>query len=285
MLDIAIIGSGPAGLSAGINAKIRNKNVKIFGNSIESSYLYPAERIDNYLGFYDINGKNMLESFGNHAKEMDIEIEVGKVLEVYNMGSHYTLNVNNVFVDTKAIIIATGVPKSRLITGEDAYLGRGVSYCATCDGNLYRGKTIAVLGESEESDEEAHYLSEIVEKVYYIRKRKEEHKLKHENLEIINGNILEICGSEIVEKVILNSGELQVSGVFILRNSIPPVKLVPGLEIEKNSVKVDRHMKTNLPGVFAAGDCTGKPLQVAKAVGEGLVAALSASSYVDEQKN
>ncbi|HBY21336.1 MAG: thioredoxin reductase [Clostridiales bacterium GWE2_32_10] len=280
MLDIAIIGNGPAGLSAGINAKIRNKNVEVFGNNISTSYLYKAERVDNYLGFNKITGEKLLDKFIKHAKKMKLKIHEGKVIEIYNMGEYFTINFNNKFVDTKAIIIATGLTKSKLYNGEETYLGKGVSYCATCDGNLYKGKKILVVGESTDSDEEVHFLSELAKKVYYLTNK--EQNIESDNVEYIKARVEEICGNDIVKSVILSTGEIEVDGIFILRESTPVSKLIAGLEIENNMIKVTRQMEANIPGVFAAGDCTGKPFQISKAVGEGLVAALSAASYLDK---
>ncbi|HAN10407.1 MAG TPA: thioredoxin reductase [Clostridiales bacterium] len=282
MLDVAVIGCGPAGISAGINAKIRNKKVKVFGNNISTSYLFKAERVDNYLGFHKVTGEKMLDKFMKHAKKIKLEIEEGKVFEIYNMNSHYTINFNNEFIDTKTIIITTGLTKSKVFKGEEQYLGRGVSYCATCDGNLYRGKTVLVIGESTDSDEEAHFLSELAKKVYYINNK--EHNLKEDNIEYIDAKVEEICGEDIVKSLKHSSGEIKLDGVFILRQTTPVSKLIGGLEIESNMIKVNKNMETNMPGIFAAGDCTGKPFQVAKAVGEGLVAALSAASYVDKME-
>ncbi|HCC07856.1 MAG TPA: thioredoxin reductase [Clostridiales bacterium] len=282
MIDVAVIGCGPAGISAGINAKIRNKNVKVFGNNINTSYLFKAERVDNYLGFHKVTGEKMLDKFMKHAKKVKLEIEEGKVLEIYDMNGHYTINFNNEFVDTKTIIITTGLTKSKVFKGEENYLGRGVSYCATCDGNLYKGKTVLVIGESNDSDEEAHFLSELAKKVYYINNK--EHNLKEDNIEYIDAKVEEICGEDIVKSLKHSGGEITLDGVFILRQTTPVSKLISGLEVESNVIKVTKNMETNMPGIFAAGDCTGKPFQVAKAVGEGLVAALSAASYIDKME-
>ncbi|ONI44330.1 thioredoxin reductase [Candidatus Epulonipiscium fishelsonii] len=280
MLDIAIIGAGPAGLSAGINAKIRNKNVKVFGNPFNTSYAYKAERIDNYLGMYGVSGQNLIKSFIEHAKKMELEIFEGRVIEIYDMGGTYTLNVNNNFFETKTVILANGITMDKSLEGETKFLGKGVSYCATCDGPLYRGKTVALIGDSPVAEEDVNYLSEVCEKVYYIPTYKEIDKVNSQ-VEVIKSKPEAIVGDKTVENLKLKDKNLDVSGVFIVKESVPTTILLNGLEMENNSIKVNHFMETNLKGVYAAGDCTGKPFQVSKAVGEGTTAGLQAVKYLD----
>lgn len=279
MLDIAIIGSGPAGLSAAINGVIRNKKVKIFGNDISTSYLYKAERVDNYLGMFGATGREMMENFYGHAKEMNVEIENKKVLEIFPMGDFYMLNVENEFIEAKTVILANGITKANTLPGEEVLLGRGVSYCATCDGPLYREKTVALIGDSKHAEEDVNYLSEICEKVYYIPLYKDFGTFG-ENVAILADRPKSIAGENFVEKLVLKDSELEVSGVFIIKESIPTTQLLKGLELEDKAIKVNNFMETNMPGVYAAGDCTGRPYQVAKAVGQGTTAALQAVSYL-----
>lgn len=279
MLDIAIIGSGPAGLSAAINGVIRNKQVKVFGNDITTSYLYKAEKVDNYLGMMGATGKEMMETFLGHAKEMNVEIENKKVLEIFSMGDFYMLNVENEFIEAKTVILANGITKASTLEGEETFLGRGVSYCATCDGPLYREKTVALIGDSAHAEEDVNYLSEICEKVYYIPLYKEIGTFG-QNVEILKDRPQAITGEGVVGKLVLKETELEVSGVFIIKESIPTTQLLKGLEIEEKAIKVNNFMETNMPGVYAAGDCTGRPYQAAKAVGQGTTAALQAVSYL-----
>ena len=284
MLDIAIIGAGPAGLSAAINARIRNKTVRIFGKHPNTSYLYKAEQVDNYLGMYDITGPNMVDQFVKHAVEMGVEIVDGRVLEVFSMGDYYTLNVENDFIEAKTIIIANSLKKSKTMPGEKEFLGKGVSYCATCDGMLYRDKSVILIGETEEAEEDANYLQEICEKTYYVPLYKDV-KHVHENVEIIHSKPKEIFGEQVVAGLTLEDQDIEASGVFIAKETTPTTQLLAGIELDKNSIKVSRFMETNLPGIYAAGDCTGRPYQVSKAVGEGVVAALQAVSYLHRQES
>ncbi|WP_058486146.1 NAD(P)/FAD-dependent oxidoreductase [Defluviitalea phaphyphila] len=279
MLDIAIIGAGPAGLSAAINGVIRNKKVIVFGREPKSSYLYKAEKVDNYLGMPNISGPKMIEEFLNHAKKLGVEFHEGRTLEVFPMGNYYTLNVENEFFEAKTVIIATGIPKANYIPGEKEFLGKGVSYCGTCDGPLYRGKTTMVIGEIEEAEEDVNFLQEICDKVYFLPTYKE---IKHVSpkVEILKGKPKEILGDNFVSGIRIDDKELKVDGVFLIKETVPVTQLIKGLEMEGKTIKVNRRQETNFPGVFAAGDCTGRPFQVTKAVGEGAVAALETVSYL-----
>lgn len=278
--DIIIIGSGPAGLSAAINAKIRNKNIKIFGNKDLSGKMLKAPKINNYLGFYDITGEQLKDKFQEHIGRFGINITDERINAVYSMGDYFAVMVNDKCYEAKAVIIATGVEYTKAIEGEERLLGKGVGYCATCDAPLYRNKIVSVIGYNREAEEEANYVSELASKLYYFPMYGEKYNL-NSNIEIIKDKPLEIAGENKVEKIILKSEEIHTDGVFVLKDSISPEQLVPGLLIEEGHIKVDRKLNTNIKGCFAAGDCTGKPYQFMKAAGEGLVAALSAVSYLD----
>ncbi len=280
MLDIAIIGAGPAGLSAAITGVIRNKKVKVFGNPPSTSYIYKAERVDNYLGMPGVTGQEMMEKFTSHAKDVGVEIETKKVIEIFPMGNYYTLNVENEFIEARTVILANGLTKTAVLEGEEAFLGRGVSYCATCDGPLYRGKEVVVIGDSAHAEEDANYLAEVCEQVYYIPLYKD---IKHldSRIQVVNSRPKRIVGEQVVQELELREGSLNINGVFIIKENIPTTKLLNGLELDNKSIRVNAMMETNLPGVYAAGDCTGKPFQVAKAVGQGSVAVLQAVSYLN----
>lgn len=283
--DIAIIGTGPAGLEAAINAKIRNKNIILFGNKDLSPKLVKAAKVNNFLGFYNVTGVDLKNQFAAHIAAMGISIVNEKINNVYAMGEYFALMVNEKVYEAKTIILTTGIEYTKPLKGEEEYIGKGVGYCATCDAPLYKGKTVVIVGYNKESIEETNYVSELTSKTYYIPMYRGEYDLSP-NVEIINHKPLEIVGEDVVTKLILDEGEIITDGIFMLRDSVSPSQLVPGLEIEEGHIKVDRAMKTNIEGCYAAGDCTGKPYQYIKAAGEGLVAALSAASYLDRaQKN
>ena len=281
--DIAIIGTGPAGLEAAINAKIRNKKIIIFGNKELSQKLVKAPKVNNFLGFYNVSGKELKNHFAAHIEAMGISIVNERINNVYAMGDYFALMVNEKIYEAKSIILATGIEYTKPLKGEEKLLGKGVGYCATCDAPLYKGKTVVVVGYNSEAEEETNFVSELCGKTYYIPMYKGEYKL-NSNVEIINHKPLEIVGVDRVTKIILDHGEIITDGIFMLRDSLSPSQLVPGLEIEQGHIKVDRNMQTNIEGCFAAGDCTGKPYQYMKAAGEGLVAALGAVSYLEVTK-
>lgn len=284
IFDAAIVGGGPAALSAALNLKLRNKNFLVLAGNGKVTGLSKAPRVDNYLGLNSIGGKELLKSFKTHAKDMDIDVNTEMAYNILNMGDYYLINAGNNFYNAKTIIIATGKTKNTLLKGEEEYLGRGVGYCATCDGALYKNKNVAIISENQEGEEEARFLSEICSQVYYLPLYKlNSNSLKGVN--IINDKPTAILGDK--NRVIsLKTTEevIAVDGVFIIRDVLPVNQLIEGLDLEDGSIKVDRAMATNLSGVFACGDCTGKPFQISKAVGEGNIAALSAVKYLDENR-
>lgn len=273
--DIAIVGSGPAGLEAAINAKIRNKNIIVFGNKDLSAKLMKAPKVNNFLGFYNITGTELGKYFQKHIKEMGIEVTEERIDSIYAMGDYFALMVNQKMYEAKAVILATGMQYDKPIKGEEEFLGRGVGYCATCDAPLYKGKTVTIIGYNKEAEEEANYVSELATALYYVPMYKGDYKL-NDNIRIVNDKPIEILGDDRVKKIVMKNDTIETDGVFMLKDSISPSQLVPGLEMENEHIKVDRKMQTNIKNCYAAGDCTGKPYQYMKAAGEGQVAALTA---------
>ncbi|MBR4934388.1 MAG: NAD(P)/FAD-dependent oxidoreductase [Anaerotignum sp.] len=284
MYDIAIIGSGPAALSAAVNARQRNKSVCVFGRSLDSSLLFAAEKVDNYLGMPDMSGEEMLNQFYAHAMKRGVEFKESRISQIMPMGNMFMINADNEFYEAKTLILAIGLNKSKGIAGEMEYLGKGVSYCATCDGMLYRNKKVVVVGEHEEGEAEANFLADVCEKVFYIPLYQPVLNLK-ENVTLLQKEPKVVVGENGKVSALEVDGEaIECDGIFFAKTSTPPESLVFGLQTDGKNIIVDRSMATNLPGVYAAGDCTGAPFQIAKAVGEGLVAALSAAAYIDANK-
>ena len=259
MYDIAVVGGGPAGLSAAVQAR--------------------ARRIDNYLGFFGATGPELLERFEAHAREMGVERRNGRVLNILPMGTEFYLAVGSEVEQARAVVLATGVVQAGKLPGEAEHLGAGVSYCATCDGMLYRNKEVVVIGRAADAPHDANYLREIGCRVTFVSPRPPEGL--RPDIPYVQAGKLRVLGDRTVEAVQADSVTLPCEGVFILRPSMAPAELLPGLELEGNYIRVDRNMAASVPGVFAAGDCTGKPLQVSKAVGEGQVAGHRAAEYVD----
>lgn len=278
MLDCIVVGGGPAGLSAAINLHQRGKSCLVL--SAGAGYLAKAERMDNYLGMPGMTGQEMLCQFGEHAAGMDIEVRTGRVGNILPFDGRFMVNFGGDMLESRSIILATGVSKAKPVAGEAERLGMGVSYCATCDGMLYRGRDVVVWGLAEEAASEANFLAGIGCRVTFVAARRPAEL--EEAIPFEAGAIREVLGEGVVSAVRLADGrELPCTGVFILRAAVAPDTLLPGLELEDGFVRTGRDMSTSVPGVFAAGDLVGKPLQVAKAVGEGLVAALSAAEYLD----
>ena len=279
MYDIAVIGSGPAGLSAAVQARARNRSVLVVGGDDRDNPLYKTPRIDNYLGFPQVSGKELLERFRAHADDMGVTRKEGRVLNIMPMGDTFYLSIGSEMEQARAIILATGVVWANKYPGEAEYLGRGVSYCATCDGMLYRGKEVVVVGKAADAPQEANYLQELGCKVTYVSDKAPDGL--RPDIPFVKAPMVEITGGAKVEALRAGSTTIPCEGVFILRPSVAPADLLPGLALDNGYIQVDRNMATSVPGVFAAGDCAGLPLQVSKAVGEGLVAGLRAAEYVD----
>jgi len=281
--DCIIIGSGPAGLSAAINLKTYQKKFLWFGNAELSEKVQKAEKIVNYPGMPEITGQELATAFVEHKESQGLEIIDKIVSSIYDMGGYYTVMAENQFYETDTIILAMGVIAANQYQGEAEFVGRGVSYCATCDGALYKGKNIAVVTTSERFEHEIEFLADLAEKVYLFPYYKD-CKIDRENVESLKKPIKEIKGGFRAEQLLLGDGtELKVDGIFIMRNAIAPTTLLNKLEVAEGHIEVNRQMETNLKGVFAAGDCTGKPYQYAKAVGEGNVAAHSVIEYLGEK--
>lgn len=280
MFDCAIIGSGPAGLSAAINLKLHNKSIIWFGSAELSEKITKAEKVANYPGFPMISGIMLRDYFQEHIRQMDISITEKMVSMVGAAGDGYMILADNEMYQAKTVILATGVVSSKTIPGEQDYVGRGVSYCATCDGFLYKGKNIAVYCASKRFEHEVHYLAQMAQHVHLISGHPD-CSISLPNVTVHASACAEVRGGLKVNAVLLKDGtELQVDGFFILRDAIAPATLLPGLQVEKGHIPVDRDMATNLSGCFACGDCTGAPYQYAKAVGEGNVAAHSTIKYL-----
>ena len=277
--DIAIIGTGPAGISAAITAKVRNKNVLLLGSRDLSSKMTKAHKIKNYTGLPDISGRDMADAFMKHIDSMGIEITEEKITAVYSMGDYFALQTGeNEFLEAESLILATGVMQGKMYPGEEELLGRGVSYCATCDAALYHDRTAVIVGATPKEEAE-----EIASEVIYMPLYKEDVNCS-DQVKIVREKPEKITEEDGMRVLKTDQNSYAVDGVFILRESVSPGQLVPGLEVKRNHVLVDRHMATNIPGCFACGDIVGKPYQYIKAAGEGNIAALSAVDYLAKRK-
>ena len=296
--DVVIVGAGPAGLSAGINAAARGRSCVILSSKISENPLYKAAHVKNMPGFPDIGGAELLEKFSDHAQKMSVPRIDGKVLSILptDVGSSKTdphpgfhVSFGNHFLQAKTVILAVGIPAAAGFPGEDEYLGHGVSYCATCDGMFYRGKDVAVIAKTRDAFEEALHLVKIGCRVTLFVGPADAKKWADDIpsdvfADVIYAEKYAIDGKDgLATSLLADEKKYPFSGIFILRSSVAPSKLLPELAFSGNFLVTDEKQATGIPGVFAAGDCTGAPLQIAPALGEGLIAALSADKYIGKR--
>lgn len=269
MHDIIIIGAGPAGVSAALTARSRGKSVLVISNSEKDSDIYKAERVTNYPGLPNVSGAELSEVFRSQLAESGAEIITGRALSAMAMGDSIYVSTGSEDFQCRALILTTGVIKRQVFTGEAEFLGKGVSYCATCDGMLYRGKRVAVVGLNSYAGEEAEFLRSIgCEVEYFDRGRAKKYEVRGENT---------------VSALVADGTEYPVDGIFILRSTIAPEGFIAGLEMEEGHIKVSSMMETSVKGVYAAGDCVGRPYQIARSVGQGNTAAIAAAEYLDKK--
>ena len=281
--DVAIIGTGPAGLEARLTLKNRDKSILLIGSKNSSNKVFQAHEIKNYLGLPNIKGEDFANAFLKHIEVMGIEITDDIISQIYDMGDFYALQGKAPeMYEASSIIIATGVKAGKTYEGEDNFLGRGVSYCATCDAPLYKNKKIAVVLESKEEMDEVEFLASVGSELNLFPLFDEEINLK--NVNVIREKPVRIEGEKVANTIVTDKASYSFDGLFILRKSVPLSYLLQGLETDDNHIKVNRLMETNLHGVFAAGDIVGKPYQYIKAAGEGNIAALSAVTYLANLK-
>lgn len=280
--DIAIIGTGPAGISAAITAKLRNKNIILFGNKDLSDKINKAHSIKNYTGLPNVTGEELAAALKNHLNDLDIEITEKRVNAVYSMGEYFALQVGKEMIESKSLIIATGVTASKTLENEDEFLGRGVSYCATCDAHFCKGKDVAVIAYTKEAEEDALFLSEVCSSIKYFPLYDISNEIfdKYGNIQIIKDKPIGFAGNMKAEKIICENSSYDAFSTFVVRNNISADKLVPGLKTDGTHIIVDLQMKTNIKGLFACGDISGKPYQYIKSAGQGNIAALSAVAYL-----
>ena len=275
--DVAIIGAGAAGCSAAITARQRNMSTLVLYAG--DGALGKTKVIDNYPGFPDITGPDLLYKLRDHAQHMGAELVRGLVRRVMPLGDAFSLLAGNDLYTAKTIILAMGTARVRLLDGEEALVGQGVSYCATCDGMFYKGGTVLVVASDHEAVEEAIYLSTLA-KVLYVKEKPHDTGDLPAEITVLPGKPLSFSlkGEQIV--LMTDQGEVVADGAFVLRPAVAMTQLIPEVATENGKIVLDKDLQTSIPGVFAAGDIASAPLQAAKAVGDGNVAILSAAKHL-----
>lgn len=301
MYDIIIIGAGPAGLTAAIYIARARKKVLVLEASAYGGQIINTLNIDNYPAVPHIDGYTFATNVYNQAKELGAEIKFEKVIDIENNEIKKVITSNNEY-EAKAIIIATGCGIKKLnIDNEDKFQGRGISYCATCDGAFYKGKEVGIVGGGNTALEDALYLSDIASKVYLIHRRdsfrgedRYYEKLKtKENVEFIfNSNVTKLFGDESLESIEVTNNDnekkiITLSGLFVAIGRIPEnANFSKLIDINQSGyVNADESCKTNVEGIFVAGDCRVKSLrQLVTATSDGAVAATEAIKYINKNK-
>lgn len=299
MYDLIIIGGGPAGLTAGIYAQRAKLKTVLLEKEMIGGQIAVSDIIENYPGFPSISGSGLMEKFEEHARGLGLEIKLTDVLIVQNNGKGKIVKTSDGDFTSRAVIVATGAKPRRLgVPGEKEFTGKGVSYCATCDGPFFKGKPVLVVGGGDTAVKEAVYLSRIASKVYLAHRRDQfraekiiqEKAFSAKNIEMLLSHVLrEIKGKTGVEKAIVQNlkdnatKEIVVEGVFVFVGINPTTDFVDVEKDEYGFIKTDRDMKTSVRGIFAAGDCRITPLkQVSTAVGDGAIAAFTAEKYIED---
>ena len=300
IFDVAILGGGPAGISAGIYAARFKLNAVIISNSLGGT-AQSAHLIENYPGYGVISGFELMQKFKEHLKSFEVPIIEKHVYSADKDNDIFTIKLTDQEIKTRYILIATGTKRRKLgVPGEAQFYGKGVSYCATCDAFFYRGKTVAVVGGSDAANMAAILLSSMANKVYIIYRKEKlrgelvwiERVLKNSKIEVMyNSNVVEVTGKEFVEGVKLEDGrEIAVDGVFVEIGSIPECCCANdlGIEInEKGYIKVDSSQKTSTDRVYAAGDVTSGSngfQQIVTAASEGVIAIKSIFDDMERSK-
>lgn len=300
MYDLIIVGSGPAGLSAavyGIRAGL--KLLVLEQNPMSGGQVLNTYEVDNYLGMPGVSGYEMGQSFRAHADRLGVEFVEGRVKEITDCGTYKTVHTRKGDYETRTVILATGAVHAHLeVPGEEELSGMGVSYCATCDGAFFKGRTVAVVGGGDVALEDAIYLAQTCKKVYLIHRRDElrgaqvlQRQLeKLDNVEILYSHrVQEIRGEDKVETLLIRDvktgreSELDVDGIFIAVGIHPATELVKDLVTcnEGGYVLAGENCATDCPGLYAAGDIRFKPIrQIVTAVADGANAAVAAAEYL-----
>ncbi|MCP3676407.1 MAG: thioredoxin-disulfide reductase [Deltaproteobacteria bacterium] len=299
MYDVVIIGGGPGGLAAAIYAQRARLKTLLVEREYLGGQIAVSDVIENYPGFPSISGAELMEKFEEHARGLGLEVRLIEVESIEDRGKDMLLKTSEGELVTKTIIVATGAKPRRLgVPGEVELTGKGVSYCATCDGPFFRSQDVVVVGGGDTAIKDAVYLSKIAAKVSVVHRRDklraekilQEKALSTPNIEMFWSHIMvEVKGEKVVERVVLknlkdeSAKELEVEGAFIFVGTNPSTGFIDVEKDDRGFIETNQRMETSVPGIYAVGDCRTTPLlQVATAVGDGATAAFCAGEYIEE---
>lgn len=278
--DIAVIGGGPAGVSAAITASSKGRSVILFEAHGFSPRLRSVAKITDYMGIPDLSGTELMDIFVNHLKQMTVDIIEEKIISLREVGEGFILGTPHEEYSASAVVLATGISRSTLFPGEKEFLGRGVSYCAFVDGAKYKNKRVAAVATVPDAMEEIEYLANQCEHVFFFPRYQGFVPPKKKNISVVLDTPTEITGTDKVTGIRAGDDFYSVQAAFVFRATDPLNSFLPGLEIRGRSIYVDDQAQTNIEGVFAGGDCTGQPWQINRAAGQGQKAGLSAIRYL-----
>ena len=299
MYDLVIIGGGPGGLTAAIYARRAMLKTLLIEKGALGGQIAKSDVIENYPGFPSISGAELMEKFEEHARAFDLEVKTAEVTSIEDNGEVKLVKTSEGDIEAKAIIVATGAsPRVLGVPGEKEFTGKGVSYCATCDGPFFRGLEVLVVGGGDTAVKEAVYLSRLASKVYLVHRRDKlraekilQEKAKNaENIEILWSHVLEeIKGEQLVTSTVVKdlktdeTRELPTEGVFVFVGINPTTDFVDVEKDDRGFIITNKNMETSAKGIYSIGDCRDTPLlQVATAVGDGAIAAFKAEEYLEE---
>lgn len=299
MYDLIIIGGGPGGLTAGIYAQRGKLKTLLVEKMGIGGQICMSDVIENYPGFKSIGGIELMKKFEEQAVGLGLEIKYAEATKIKDMGGYKEVDTTDGPLQARAVIISAGAKSKRLgVPGEAEFIGKGVSFCATCDGFFFRDREVAVVGGGDAALKEGHFLSKIVKKVHLVHRRKDfraekvtqEKVFKEPNVIVhtdkaisaIKGDFMGVQGLSLKDTVTGEASELAVEGVFIFAGITPNADFADVEKDDYGFIKTDRLLMTSVPGIFAVGDCRVTALrQVATAVGDGALAAFEAQRYIE----
>ncbi len=304
--DVAILGGGPAGITAGIYAKRAGLNVVIIEKNMPGGQIATTYEISNYPGMEKINGMELAQKMYDHANSLNLEFVFDEVKSVQLSGEVKEIVLFGGTISASTVIISLGAAARKLnLSNERGFVGRGISYCATCDGTLFKDKEVAIVGGGNTAIEDAIYLANLVKKLYVIHRRDtfRSDKCLQDSLTKINGQkknvefvlnsiVKELSGDKNLEKIKVSNlqdkteKEISLDGLFVAIGRGPDTDFLTNVKVDENGyIITDSNMKTNIPGVFAAGDIRVTALrQIVTACSDGAIAATKAFEYIKSRR-